>query len=163
MPSLVEIGPVVLEEIFKFLNVFSLFRNHLPLDNGKVLHLNKLESPAPKDAICQVWLILAQWFWRGRFLFSSMYNCYLVIISPWKRAGPFIWSNLNPLYTRMLCAKFCWNWPSISGEENFLPFHYHLPWKRVGLFTWTNYYPLHPRMLFVMFGWNWPSGSIEDF
>ena len=28
------------------------------------LHLNKLESPSPKDALCQVWLKLAQWFWR---------------------------------------------------------------------------------------------------
>ena len=33
-----------------------------------VFHLNKLESPLPKDALCQVWLKLAQWFWRRRFL-----------------------------------------------------------------------------------------------
>ena len=33
-----------------------------------VLHFNKLESPSPKDALCQVWLKLAQWFWRRRFL-----------------------------------------------------------------------------------------------
>ena len=26
-----------------------------------------LESPLPKDALCQVWLKLAQWFWRRRF------------------------------------------------------------------------------------------------
>ena len=25
-------------------------------------HLNKLESLSPKDALCQVWLKLAQWF-----------------------------------------------------------------------------------------------------
>ena len=31
------------------------------------------------------------------FLKSSMYLHYFVIISPWKRAGPFIWTNLNPL------------------------------------------------------------------
>ena len=52
------------------------------------------------------------------FLISSMYFRYFVIISPWKRAGPFIWTNLNPLYLRMLCAKFGWNWPSGSGEED---------------------------------------------
>ena len=46
-----------------------------------------------------------------------MYFHFIVIISPWKRAGPFIWTNLNPLYPRMLCAKFGWNWPSGSGEE----------------------------------------------
>ena len=46
------------------------------------------------------------------FLISSMYFRYFVIISPWKRAGPFIWTNMNPLYPWMLCAKFGWNWPS---------------------------------------------------
>ena len=34
--------------------------------NLLVLHLNKLESSSPKDALCQVWLKLAQWFWRKR-------------------------------------------------------------------------------------------------
>ena len=41
----------------RFLNsvhVFFLFRNYLPLGKGMVLHLNKLESPLPKDAFCQV-------------------------------------------------------------------------------------------------------------
>ena len=50
-----------------FVNVFSLFRNYLPMEKGGALHLNKLESPSPKDALCQVWLKLAQWFWRGRW------------------------------------------------------------------------------------------------
>ena len=31
---------------------------------AEALQLNKLESPSPKDALCQVWLKLAQWFWR---------------------------------------------------------------------------------------------------
>ena len=46
MSSLVEIGPVVLEKkiFLNFLNVFSLFRHYLPLENGGALHLNKLES-----------------------------------------------------------------------------------------------------------------------
>ena len=26
-----------------------------------------------------------------------------------KSTGPFIWTNLNPFYPRMLCAKFSWN------------------------------------------------------
>ena len=30
-------------------------------------HLTKLESPSPKDALCQVWLKLAQWFWKRRW------------------------------------------------------------------------------------------------
>ena len=48
-------------------------------------------------------------------------ECIFAVISPWKRAGPFIWINLNPLHPRMLCAKFGWNWPSGSGEDfNFV-------------------------------------------
>ena len=27
----------------------------------------KVESPFPKDTFCQVWLKLAQWFWRRKF------------------------------------------------------------------------------------------------
>ena len=52
---------------FYFMNIFSLIRNYLPLEKGGTFHLNKLESPSPKDALCQVWLKLAQWFWRRRW------------------------------------------------------------------------------------------------
>ena len=48
----------------KFVNIFSLFPYYLPLEKGVALHLNKFESPLPKDALCQVWLKLAQWFLR---------------------------------------------------------------------------------------------------
>ena len=50
-----------------FVNVFSLFRNNIPFEKGGALHLNKLESPSPKNAVCQVCLELAQWFWRKIF------------------------------------------------------------------------------------------------
>ena len=97
---------------------FSLFRNYLPFEKDGALHLNKLDSPSPKDALCKVWLKLAHWFWRRRFfLILSMYFRYFIIISPWKRAGFFIWTKLNPLHPRMLCAKFGWKWLSGSWEE----------------------------------------------
>ena len=47
-----------------------------------------------------------------------MYFWNLVIISPWKRASPFICINLNYLYWRLLCAMFGWNWHVGSGEED---------------------------------------------
>ena len=50
-----------------FVNVFSPFRNYLALEKGGAQHLNKLESPSSKDALCQVWLKLAQRFWRRNF------------------------------------------------------------------------------------------------
>ena len=106
---------------------------------------------------------------KRNFSILSMYFRYFLIISPWKRAEPFIWINLNSLHPRMLCAKFGWNWLSGSGEEDFLissmNFHYFViisPLKRAGPFIWTNLNPLHPRMLCAKFGWNWPSSSGEE-
>ena len=75
VPGLVEIGPVVLKKkISKYFHVILLFHFYLPFKKGVALHLNKLESPPPKDALCQVWLKLAQWFWTRRFLINL---CFL--------------------------------------------------------------------------------------
>ena len=56
---------------------------------GRALHLNKLESPSPKDALCQVWLKMAQWFSGRRFLnlvnLFSIFRNYLPL-----EKGPFI-------------------------------------------------------------------------
>ena len=41
-------------------------------------------------------------------------------IFPWKRIQTFIWTNFNPVYPRMLCAKLSRNWCGGSGEEDFL-------------------------------------------
>ena len=93
---------------------------------AETLHLNKLESPSPKNTLCHVWLKLAQWFWRIRSLnFVNVFSlfCNLCrIISHWERERPFIWTNLNPHHQRMLNAKFGWNWPSCYGKEDFLKF-----------------------------------------
>ena len=31
---------------------------YLALEKGMTLHLNKLESSSPRDALCKIWLIL---------------------------------------------------------------------------------------------------------
>jgi hypothetical protein len=51
----------------KNFSVFLLFRYYLPLERDYPLLLNKPESPSPKDDLCQVWLKLAQRFWRRFF------------------------------------------------------------------------------------------------
>ena len=64
-----------------FVNVFSLFRNHLPLEKGArgAFHLNKLIYPSPKDDLCQVWFKLAQWFWKRIFKFClCIFNIWLL-------------------------------------------------------------------------------------
>ena len=37
------------------LNVLLLFHNYLPFEKGVALHLNKLESPSPRDTLYQNW------------------------------------------------------------------------------------------------------------
>ena len=44
---------------------------------GVALHLNKLESPSPKDALCQIWLTLGQWFWRNFINVFKLFCNYL--------------------------------------------------------------------------------------
>ena len=146
-----------------------------------------------------------------------MYFRYFVIISPWKRAGPFIemnlnplclrklfpslieiglvvlekkifnfvnvflfssplgkgqgsfiWTSMNSLYPRMLCANFSEKWPRGSGEEDlfissmdFCYFFFFLPLKKERALHLN---PLYPRMLCAKLSWNWLSGSgKEDF
>ena len=88
---------------------------------------------------------------------------------PWKRTVHSIRSNLNPNFSRiMLFTKFCWNWPSVSGEinfqilsMNFSLFPYDLPFKkRVCPSVWTNLNPLYPRRLCA--NWNWLRVSREE-
>ena len=76
------------KEFFNFVNAFSLFYNYFPLEKGGALHLNKFESPSPKNALCQVCLKLAQWFWRIRFL--KVVNLFIISqLSPlWEERGP---------------------------------------------------------------------------
>ena len=76
----------------------------------------KLESSSPKNALSQVWLKLAQWFWRRRFL-KVVNSFFPPIISPLGKAWSFIWINWNPLHPGILCAKFGWDWSSGSGEK----------------------------------------------
>ena len=69
----------------------------------------------------------------------------------------------------MLLCNVGLNWPSGSGEENFLIlvnvfllFQYYLPFKESKALHLNILNPLHPMMLCARFGWNWPSGSGEE-
>ena len=84
-PFHTRIGPVVVDirRFLKFVNVFLLFRYYLPFEKSVALHLNKLESLSPKDALCQVWLKLAR---EEDFKkFCQYILTIFVIISPLKR------------------------------------------------------------------------------
>ena len=49
---------------FFYAGVIVRARYYLPLENDEAVHLNIIEYPSPKDALCQVWWKLALWFLR---------------------------------------------------------------------------------------------------
>ena len=126
VPGLVEIGPVLQEKkIIKFSHcIFFYF----------VIILGKELDPSFEHTwipFTQEWFvpslveidpvvldkkIFKLHYWL--FAISSIHFLYFGIISPWIRVGPFIWTNLNFLYQRMICAKLGQNMPICSGEEN---------------------------------------------
>ena len=87
---------------------------------------------------------------------------------PLERAGPFIYSNLNSLNPRMHCAKFGWNWPWGSGEEDFFfrqcifTISYLSPLGKERAYHLNKLESLSPKNTFAKFGWNWHSGSGEE-
>ena len=84
--SLVEIWSVVLEKnIFKnFVNVFSLFCNYFPLENGGALYQNKIESSLPKNAFCQLFMKFPQTVLEKIFKFRQ-YILALSLLSPLRK------------------------------------------------------------------------------
>ena len=124
---------------------FICVQNYLPMERGVALHLNKLESPSLKDALCQVWLKQAQRFLR-RFLnfvniFSRFHNYFPL------EKGKALYLN-----KRILCAKYGWNWLGGSRilSSNFAIINY-LPLEKGGALIWTNLNPQNPRMLCAKF------------
>jgi hypothetical protein len=62
---------------------FCIFEiRYLPFEEDLALYLNNLESPPPKDDLCQVLLKLACWFWRRRFLKNFQCIFTLLRLSP---------------------------------------------------------------------------------
>jgi hypothetical protein len=146
---------------------------------GNPLHLNKLESPSPKDYLCQFWLKLALLFWRKRLLNDTTPFLHFVIISPLKRTWPFIWTNLNSLHPKAIISLgFVF---TIYVEERFRTQngrYFNSTIKNVYPFwvlnlsfihskyepEWYNCLCLHPRIICTKFDWIWPAGSTEyDF
>ena len=68
--------------IVSVIEVFSLCRNYLPLENGMAHHMNKLEFPLPTDAQRQLRQIkFSQGFWRRIILiiFNTFSLCRIYL------------------------------------------------------------------------------------
>ena len=94
MPSLVEIGPVVLEEKSKMWKVYR--RTDWRIDRQK-----------PDDRWSEAHLSF-QLRWAKTLSFIWELNVYIIVFQ-----------ILNSLHSWMLCGNFGWNWPTGSGEEDF--------------------------------------------
>ena len=83
-------GSIEEDIFFNFVNVFSLFRNNLPLENGVPFILINLCTLHPRMIYAKF-----DWNWHSGsgeedFLKLQMYFHYFVIISPWEKKGSFI-------------------------------------------------------------------------
>ena len=114
-----------LKKLFKSINTYNCIITLIKREKNPLLSLWELNgSSLNKLNPIHLRMLCAKFGWNWlsgsaeeHFLISSMYFRYFWIISPWKRAGPFICTNLNPLCSRMYFAKFGWNWPSGSWEQ----------------------------------------------
>ena len=95
------------KDFYKLRERILLFCNYLLLVSGVFLHLNKLEFPSYKDALCQVWLKMAQCFWNKIF-FLIQWIFEILFWSPLeKRHGPL----LNYFHTKnLITSGFCISW-----------------------------------------------------
>jgi hypothetical protein len=127
--SLVEIGSVVSEEkfFFKFHPLFFLFLAWWPswLEVGITGH--KFGRGPSKDHSTKVWLQLAQWFLRRRFLWEFPIGSYVKLSSPvgailiegpnrrthfWKRTIQWLFhQNLFLLSKWFQTRRFLWEFP----------------------------------------------------
>ena len=106
-------------------------------ENWMVFHLNKLESPSPKDALCQVWLKMAQWSLR-RFLnfvkVFSLFRNYLLLEKGRVQLQ-------SPLPKDALCQVWLKLAQRISRSfvNVFLLFHNYFPLEDNDDRQWTNF------------------------
>ena len=105
-------------------------------------------SPSPKDALCQVWLKIAQWVCRifklGKCIFTS---CY-VIISLWKRTLSLTWISFTqecfvPILSETGSVEEIFKFQHcVFAILNYLPLE-----KAMAFFFFlTNLIPHHPKM-----------------
>ena len=76
----------------------------------------KAESHSPKEALCQVWLLLDEWLWRRFTNFVKEFSQFQNYL-PLKKGVVLHLNKFESHSPKDAFAKFGWNWPSASGEE----------------------------------------------
>ena len=92
----------------------------------------KLESSSPKDALCQVWLKMAHWFWRRRF--SKVANVVFSLCCYYLPLKKCMAPNLNkfefPLPKNTLCHVLLKIAHRFWSCQHFFNLYYYLPWEK---------------------------------
>ena len=102
------------------------------------LHLNELEFPSPRDALCRNWLKLTQWFWRRFFNFVYIFSLLQIYFPLKRRGGLHLNKHDSPSCKNVLCQVWLkldqWFWRSwfLYIADIFSLFHNYLPLERWG-------------------------------
>ena len=105
-------------DFFKIFSVSLLFHYYLPLENGYLLHLNKLEFPPPKYDLFQVWLKLAKWLLR-RFLNGPIRFLHFCDYLPFEKDLALYLKKPEFPLPKDNVYQFDWIRQAGSGEKDF--------------------------------------------
>jgi hypothetical protein len=100
VPSLVKIGYVVLEKIFKWPHAIFVI----------ISPLKRTQSN---------WNLTFHPLLSFRYVAWTEERMEGLILIRLKRTWPFIWTNLNYLHPRIICNKFDWIWPAVFEDFFF--------------------------------------------
>ena len=103
-----------------------------------------------KDARCQVGLKLIQWFWKRVFSKVVHVFSHIFFVSPLKRDIMRFHLHKLEFHSRVISAKFSWNWPEGSGYKFSMNVYLFCQEKTR---IWTNLKIFQIRMLCAKFGW----------
>ena len=104
-PVWLKLAPWFCRRFFKFRECNFATSRLSPLGKGCGPPFEQNRILSPKMLCAKI-----GWYWLSGsgeedFLISSTHFRYFVIISLWKRVGPFIWRNLNPFYVTMFVQR----------------------------------------------------------
>jgi hypothetical protein len=155
----------------QFFSAFLLFCYYLPLEKGYPLHLYKLESPLPKDDLCNVWLTLTHWFWRRRFSNDSTQFSHFCNYLPFEEDLALYVNNLNfslpnddlnQVWLKLASWFSRREFFSITTNLCKYGFPYCGPSLPTGTMMWTILNLHYIRKLSCKNNLFWLSGSVEE-
>lgn len=103
-----------------------------------------------KDARCQVGLKLTLWFWKRVFSKVVHVFSHVFFVSPLKRDIMRFYLHKLEFHSRVISAKFSWNWPEGSGYKFSMNVYLFCQEKNR---MWTNLKIFQFSMLCAKFGW----------